>query len=234
MRRVVAAEFLRDTAPDEAVVSLSALFSDGARASDPAYLTAADAVTAAISSEDTLDYPTRARLYASAVEHGLAPIARLFFGAAHPGGKHEQAAREPERPLVPRGRTLTLGERKAVARTHEREVMGHVLRDPHPDVVAILLDNPHATERDVLTIAVRRPAPAASLQAIATHPRWRVRYAIKAALVLNPYTPVPIALRLVATLRAVDLRGIAEDASLDPLVRQQAAELIAAEPTPRS
>ncbi|HUH03782.1 MAG TPA: hypothetical protein VML75_17425 [Kofleriaceae bacterium] len=227
MRRVVAAEFLRNTAPDEAVASLSVLFGEGVQAADPAYLTAADAITAAISADDdTLDYPTRARLYASAVQHGLGPIARLFFGAGRPGGKHEQAAREPERPLVPRGRTLTLGERKSVARTHEREVMSHVLRDPHPDVVAILLDNPHATERDVLTIAVRRPAPAASLQAIATHPRWRVRYAIKHALVLNPYTPVPIALRLVATLRAADLRGIAEDASLDPLVRQQAAELV--------
>lgn len=226
MRRVVAAEFLRDTAPERAVLALRALFADGAHATDPGYLTAADAITAAITTGDILDYGTRARLYEAAVEHGLGQVARLFLDAARPGGRHEEAARQPERAIVPRGRSLTLGERKSLARTHQREVIGHVLRDPHPDVVAILLDNPHTTERDVLGIAVRRPAPGAVLQAIAAHPRWRVRYAIKHALVLNPYTPVPVALRLVSLLRPADLHAIAADGSLDPLVRQQAAELI--------
>jgi hypothetical protein len=225
MRRVIAAEFLRTTAPESAVVTLAALFGDNAHGSDIGYSTAADAITAALSADDLLDYDARARLYQAAVHAELEQVARLFLDARRPEGRIDAAAREPERPIVPRGRTLTLGERKSLARTHERAVLGHVIRDPHPDVVSIVLDNPHTTEHDVLAIVVRRPAPAASLQAVARHPRWRVRYAIKHALVLNPYTPVPVALRLVSSLRTHHLAAIAGDGNLDPLVRQQAADV---------
>ena len=50
-----------------------------------------------------------------------------------------------------------------------------VLRDPHPAVVAILLENPHVTEPDVVRIAAARPAVPEALAKLAVHPRWSVR-----------------------------------------------------------
>ena len=59
----------------------------------------------------------------------------------------------------------------AIADPVRREIL-LMLRDPHPDVVAILLDNPHITESDVVRIASARPAVPASLARLAAHARW--------------------------------------------------------------
>lgn len=103
-----------------------------------------------------------------------------------------------------------------------------MLRDPHPDVVAILLDNPHITEADVVRIASARPAVPASLTKLAAHPRWSVRHAVKRALVLNPSTPLADAIRIATTLRSQELRELAADHSLRQPLRTHAAEVYAA------
>lgn len=174
-----------------------------------------------------LPYATRERLYLAAREHG--PIARLFLDASPPTAtEHElEAALAPERPLRPRDRPLSLGERKSLARAIRRDVLVPLLRDPHPDVVAILLDNPHLTEADVVTVAALRPSVPASLVLVARHTRWSVRYQVKRAIVLNPYTPTHVAVRLATTLRRPDLIDLARDLGLPTMLRSQAAELLA-------
>jgi hypothetical protein len=100
-----------------------------------------------------------------------------------------------------------------------------LLRDPHPDVVAVLVDNPHITERDVLVLASRRPSTAEALAHVAASQRWMPRYGVRLALVKNPYTPVSWAVRLATTLRATDLREVVSDSHLSRLVRDQAQDL---------
>jgi hypothetical protein len=139
----------------------------------------------------------------------------------------EQLARSlaPERPLRPTGRPLTLGERKTLARTHDRQQLLLLLRDPHPAVIGILLDNPHVTEADIVRIASARPAVPASLSLVAAHARWSVRHAVKRALVLNPSTPLADAIRIATTLRSQELRELAADESLPEPLRLHAAEV---------
>jgi hypothetical protein len=177
-----------------------------------------------------LPYAARTTLYGAAREAGHGAVARLFLDASPPTASEDELERalEPERPLRPRGRPLTLGERKALARSARRDFLVPLLRDPHPDVVAILLDNPHLTEPDVVTVAALRPAVPASLEQVATHVRWSVRYAVKRAVVLNPYAPIHVAVRLATTLRRADLLEIARDAGLPAVLRAHAAELLAA------
>src|SRR5262245_40690701 len=103
-----------------------------------------------------------------------------------------------------------------------------MLRDPHPDVVAILLDNPHITESDVVCIASARPAVSASLAKFAVHARWSVRHAVKRALVLNPSTPLADAIRIATTLRSQELRELAADHSLPEPLRTHAADVFSA------
>src|SRR5207237_1853542 len=97
-----------------------------------------------------LPYPARKGLYEAARAHGAASLARLLIDASPATASDDEVKRQlrPERPLRPRGRALTLGERKALARSSRRELVAHLVRDPHPDVVRILLDNPVMTERD--------------------------------------------------------------------------------------
>ncbi len=177
-----------------------------------------------------LAYATRKALYEAAITRGMPAIARLFITTSPKVELPPQLQKQlgPERPLVPRGRPLTLGERKSLARTHEREKITKLLADPHPAVVAILLDNPHVTEGDVVKIAAMRPAVPEALAKVAAHARWSVRHMIKRALVRNPSTPLADAIRIATTLRSSELTELAGDASLPEPLRIHAAELLAA------
>jgi uncharacterized protein (UPF0147 family) len=177
--------------------------------------------------DPAMPYETRQRLYAAAVLRGQHSIGRLFYAASPNAVASHQLEKQlaPERPLKPNGRPLTLGERKSLARTHDRQQLLMLLRDPHPAVVAILLDNPHLTEAEVVRVAAMRPAVPESLAHIAHHAKWSVRHAVKRALVLNPATPLADAMRLATTLRAAELAELAVDPSLPEALRTHAAEI---------
>jgi len=196
---------------------------------DDADTAAAVACLAQAVAEPLLPYPARKALYEAARRRGHDAVARLFLEASPPASDDDLAKQlQPERPLKPRGRALTLGERKALARTHERDAILLLIRDPHPDVVAILLDNPHVTESDVVRIASARPGAPPALSRVAEHIRWTARYRVRRALVLNPATPLHLAVRLATTLRPGDLREIAADAALPAPLRTHTAQILAA------
>lgn len=137
-----------------------------------------------------------------------------------------------------RGRPLTLGERKSLARTHDRALITRVVRDPHPDVVRILLDNPSLTEEDVVRICAARPNHSAVLQAVYRHRRWVVRYRPRNAILRNPHARVDTALLLAPLLRTAELKEAAASSELAPQLRlscKNALELriLRSKPPPR-
>jgi len=117
-------------------------------------------------------------------------------------------------PDLGRGRPLTLGERKSLARTHDRSLIQRVVRDPHPDVVRILLDNPSLTEEDVVRVCAARPNHPTVLQTVYRHRRWVVRYRPRNAIVRNPDTPLDTALLLAPLLRKGELKEAATSSEL--------------------
>jgi hypothetical protein len=125
----------------------------------------------------------------------------------------EDALRVPDFGM---GRPVTLGERKSLARRHDRELIARVIRDPHPDVMRILLGNPRLTEPDVLRLCARRPVATEVLREVYRCARWIVCYPIKLALVMNPHTPVDVSLQLLPLLHEQDLKRVREAADLPP------------------
>jgi len=215
--------------PGTWVEVLAAIVARSHQVDDPDTLLALECLTHA-AAEPTLRYETRQQLYIAATERGLTAIARLFLSASPSVVAEAQLKKQlaPERALKPKGRPLTLGERKSLARTHRREDLLLLIRDPHPAVVAIFLDNPHVTEIDVVRIAAARPAVPESLTKIAAHPKWSVRHAVKRALVMNPATPLADAIRITTTLRTQELAELALDPALSEPLRTHAADLHAA------
>lgn len=122
-----------------------------------------------------------------------------------------------------KGRPLSLGERKSLARRRDRNVLARALRDPHPDVVRILLDNPALTELDVVRLCAQRPVQPEVLALVFAHVRWIVRYRVRLTLVLNPHTPEEIALQLLPHLTTTDLRAVARSGELSARVREACA-----------
>ena len=229
MRVLVLIEALCEDDPTAWVHAMAAIMSRAHLNDDPDAVEALEALTHA-AADPALAYGVRQRLYEAAAGQQQPAIARLFLVASPTTMDNRQLAKSlaPERALKPTGRPLTLGERKSLARTHDREQILLLVRDPHPAVIAILLDNPHVTEADIVRIACARPAVPASLARLAAHPRWSVRHAVKRALVLNPSTPLADAIRIATTLRSQELRELAADASLPEPLRLHAAEVHAA------
>lgn len=144
---------------------------------------------------------------------GQAMLARAL--RRHVPGEEDPAAQRV--PDFGKGRIVTLGERKSLARSHDRTLIARVLRDPHPHVIRILLGNPAVTETDLIRLCAMRPVLAEVLREVFRSPRWIVRYQVKLALLLNPHTPLDVALQIAPHMTAQDLRraSAATDLSSD-------------------
>lgn len=202
MQAVVLREKLSCLAPADAVSLMRELVRGGR------------AVVALARALDALPYERRSQLYAAAKEAEALEVASLLFEVPRP------------KPLpIEDRRSLTLGERKSLARGSRREVLARLLADPDASVVAILLENPRVTERDVVAVAARRPVRGDVIRAVFAS-RWVARYAVKLAIVHNPHAPPDVALRLVTGLAAADLRRVAGDPNLGEALRQQARRLM--------
>jgi len=224
MRQVALAEALIEVSDADAVALLAALLRASRETPGHPYTATLAALAGMLSDPDMLPYVTRESLYAAALAAERGDIARLLLEA--PPGPNQPKPPGPERPIAPRGRPLTLGERKSLARTRRRDLIQRLLVDPDAQVIRVLLGNPHVTENDVLVIASRRPARREVLRVV-FESTWLARYAVKRALVLNPYTPLDLATRLLPTLTHNDLRAMAHDPAASALLRDAAGLLLA-------
>lgn len=171
---------------------------------------------------DGLTYDRLLDLYSAASRAGLDEVATLFFSQKHnPRGLTVDEA-APDNPVL----EIPLGRRKAYARGRDRDMLDRVMRDKNADVIAILLDNPRIVERDVVNICAMRPTRPEVLERVAHHRKWATRYPVRKALSANPYTPHPIAARLMATLMVQDLRFIAGSNVLPEHVREVARGIL--------
>lgn len=112
-----------------------------------------------------------------------------------------------------------LGERITLARMATAGVLARVLEDPERKVIDAALINGRLREEDLLAAVRRDAAPVALLEAVAASHRWRDRYALRLALVLQPRTPLALALGQITSLLPSDLERVAATASLVPLVQ---------------
>ncbi len=160
--------------------------------------------------------PRRVALGKAARRAELHQVADFVMPPSEEDEPQEDRRRVPD---FGRGRPLTLGERKSLARTHDRLLIQRVVRDPHPDVVRILLDNPSLTEDDVIRICAARPSDPNVLQTVYRNRRWVVRYRPRNAIIRNPHTPVDTALLLAPLLRKTELKQAATSSELAATVR---------------
>ncbi|MFO0681627.1 MAG: hypothetical protein U0234_06235 [Sandaracinus sp.] len=173
------------------------------------------AVGAALAPHDASEL--RARLASAASEHALSMLAGILGaqGAAQSAGDDE-LERIPD---FGRGRPLALGERKSLARRRDRQLLARVLRDPHPDVIRVLLGNPALTQDDVVRLVARRPIVGDVLREVAASVRWIARGAVRAALLKNPYAPLEISLPLVPLATSTELAELAASPELSVALR---------------
>jgi hypothetical protein len=218
IRARAAARALARLEPGRAARVVAALL----RATGPDARRAAAAVGQALADPgEDLSYAWLADLYATASERGTSEVTALLVA---PPPRRRFA--EPFDKADPRLAHLTLGHKKAFARAQrDPDLLARLAAEGDPTVVRELLRNPQLTEAFVVRIASRRPCRPGTLRCIHDARRWRTRPAIALALVRNPYVETELALRLLPSVGAADLRDISRDGVLHPLVRAVAARL---------
>lgn len=167
-----------------------------------------------LASSERLPYDRRRAIFEAADAQGLQSCKELLLTSED---LVDDDVRKP-RALIPGTRPLTLGERKSLARSWRRDVIERMVADPAPDVVALLLANPHVTETDILRIATARRSSGAVLELVLRSRRWGARTRVRRALVNNPRLPQSTALRLVGLLNRAELMGMANDNRLPPML----------------
>lgn len=210
MREARLCEIVLGVDAADAAWLLDALATAGRAGGPPFDLSLLAAVDLAAS--DRLPYPNRRAIFEAAGAAGLKSCQELLISAQD---LLVPDAAKP-RALIPGARPLTLGERKSLARSWRRDVIERMLADPSPDVVALLLANPHLTEDDILRIATARRSSGAVLQLVLRSRRWGCNGRVRRALVQNPRLPVPTALRLLGLLNRRELAEVAKRPRLPP------------------
>jgi hypothetical protein len=127
---------------------------------------------------------------------------------------------------------LRLGDRVALARIATPPLLALLLADGDAKVVHGALDNPRLREED-LRLALRAvPVSRTLIEQTAASSRWRDAYGVRLELVLQPQTPLAIALAQVSSLVPRDLRRVAGTPGLAPLVQAAALRVARAERSP--
>lgn len=121
---------------------------------------------------------------------------------------------------------LRLGDRVALARIATPPVVPLLLADAERRVTAACLTNPRLREEDLVTAVRQELVSRALLEAVTSSTRWAKSYAVRLAIVLQPRTPLALALAQVSGLVPRDLRRLAE-APVAPLLQITATRLLA-------
>lgn len=102
---------------------------------------------------------------------------------------HPAVRRAADLDLLRRLPEMAVAERVDLARTVGRGTLLSLRLDLDPRVLASVLDNRYTTEPDVIQATIQPRATPEALDAIAQHPRWGSRPAIRSALLRHPALP---------------------------------------------
>jgi hypothetical protein len=128
--------------------------------------------------------------------------------------------RVAEEILVARVPHLPVGQKLTLARRGPSRVAGALLAEGHAQAVKLALANAFLAESQVLKVLANPGVQARVVAAIAQHPKWSSQYNVRAALVRNQHTPVPVVLAFLPNLTLRDLKEIAAVEGLSPHLRK--------------
>lgn len=123
-------------------------------------------------------------------------------------------------------RHLNRNEKLMLAPKADRREVQALLQDQDAQVIFSLLKNPRIAVEDVLRIARSPLLSAIAADTIAKTKIWAANASIRAALVNNPRTPTPLALKILPTLAEPDIRQIAKATAVSQSLRQAALRIV--------
>lgn len=122
---------------------------------------------------------------------------------------------------------LTVPMKVELAAKGNREVRGILSRDASTMVARALMQSPKLSEQDILAYVASTQTHEEILRAIAESRQWTANRQVVSALVQNPRTPPPAAIRFLRAFQTSELRILMQNRGLSVVVRQEARRLLA-------
>ena len=122
-------------------------------------------------------------------------------------------------------RTLSIPARLKLTRGAPRSLRSILIRDSNSLVAVSVVTNNALSDQEVEQTASNRAVIEEVLEAIARNRQWSAKYNICKALVQNPRTYLPTALRLMTRLSVRDLRELSRDRNVADAIRSTALRL---------
>ena len=152
-----------------------------------------------------------------------------------PGGPPAVPNLTEERPIGEEERSsiatqiarLTVPGKVELAVKGNREVRRILSRDASSMVARAVIASPKLTEDDIVSYAASSLTHEDVLRFIAESRQWIANRQVVNALVLNPRTPPPAAIRFLKSFQTNELRALTQNRSLSAAVRQEAKRLLA-------
>jgi len=103
-----------------------------------------------------------------------------------------------------------------------------LMRMPNKMVQRAVIRSPSISDQEAMVFAQNRALPDEIIAYIASNKQWTRHYHMKLLLVKNPKTPVGTAMTFLRMLRSADMRLIARDRNVSPMIAKAAKNLLTA------
>ena len=151
-------------------------------------------------------------------------------GVAPPGPdltEERQIGEEERRSIASQVARFSVPGKVDLAAKGNREVRRILSRDASSIVARAVIGSPKLTEDDVISYAASSLTHEDVLRFIADSRQWTANRQVVNALVQNPRTPPPAAIRFLKSYQTSELRVLSQNRSLSAAVRQEARRLLA-------
>jgi len=113
-----------------------------------------------------------------------------------------------------------------LARVGGKEARSILIRDRNKVVSTAVISSPKITDSEVITIAQSRGVSDEILRLISINRDWTRNYKVKVALVTNPKTPQPVAIKFLNYMQDKDLRGIMKSRDVPSAISTHARRIL--------
>ncbi|HEY3444791.1 MAG TPA: hypothetical protein VGK67_00450 [Myxococcales bacterium] len=138
--------------------------------------------------------------------------------AAPEPGAEVEAEPAPPGMLSDRLKAMTVAQKMAVALSGSREERFALLRDQTKILHVYVLKNPRIGVDEVAHAAKQPTTSPDALKVIAENREWNSNATVVIALVRNPKTPLPLALRMLDKLPMTEIRALAKGGAREQIV----------------
>jgi len=131
-----------------------------------------------------------------------------------------------ERSLAKRVAGMGLSEKMRLAQTGDKEARSLLAREKNKLILTNILQNPRISDHEILRFAKEKTLPEEVLTLLTKRKEWMKKYPVRLAVAQNPKTPLALSMRLLQTLRDLDLRRIARSKDVSVHVASGARRML--------